>query len=525
MRKAYGFSWLFILILCSVLGMTAISGCDSGSPSPQADNSAAATVTGTVAGTTIVAYDAATGTEVDRSVAEGDPKIFTLELPVSGSYIIYLIENEGPNQRVYPLYQDATNVFSLNAEEDFTVDLGFVDTTSGQAVPENNPLEDEGVASGGENLITPDDLAGSACDGADLVGDWHFQALALGNSDIIPSSMNVSPFWYRGTITIDEDGVQNIRHETSINPGIFEEATAAEDTIRPSGLILPASGTEGRRILGINKQMIITAYSHYYEDYGFYFPVLRVSQKMGDTTFTTPDLAGSWNYSGIYAVQDWISAGWLYGSVEIDSAGNASAGTTTTSSGERPRAAGVISIDTTGVVSNSNYGSNYSGMMSQDKNLIVATYNYTSVPGPWPREYNVCVLVIYQKVNSAVTFDENDLQGSWYTHSLLSGVINTLDINGDPVPLPAYQQDPKGWGYGSARINGGQITLSKIMFNEAPQPEADYDVSIDVNGIVTLSLGGVTLPFRGVMSSDKTMMVAVSRDGGGDGYLYTIFSR
>ena len=112
-----------------------------------------ATITGTVTGTTVVAVDE-NGNEVNRNTATGSPKTFTLTVPVGGKYKLYLIENEGTsNEKVYPLYQGTTNVFSIASA--VTIDLGFVDTTSGVAVPTNNPLNVSGVSSGGENTIIP----------------------------------------------------------------------------------------------------------------------------------------------------------------------------------------------------------------------------------------------------------------------------------------------------------------------------------------------------------------------------------
>jgi N-acetylneuraminic acid mutarotase len=112
-----------------------------------------ATITGTVAGTVVVALDG-NNREVASSTAIGSPKRFSLAVPSGGSYRFYFIENENtPNETVFPLYQGATNVFSIASA--VTIDLGFVDTTSGQAVPTNNPLDVSGVASGGEDASLP----------------------------------------------------------------------------------------------------------------------------------------------------------------------------------------------------------------------------------------------------------------------------------------------------------------------------------------------------------------------------------
>jgi hypothetical protein len=112
-----------------------------------------ATITGTVAGTTIIATDV-NNIEIGRSVAAGSPKTFTLSIPIGNNYKFYFVESENsPNEMAYPLYQGITNVFSF--DNAVVVDLGFVDTSSGVAVPTNNPLNIPGVSSAGENNIIP----------------------------------------------------------------------------------------------------------------------------------------------------------------------------------------------------------------------------------------------------------------------------------------------------------------------------------------------------------------------------------
>jgi hypothetical protein len=117
------------------LGLLACGGDGNGGPTD-------VTVTGTVTGTTVFAYDEG-GTRVASAVATGTPpsKSFSLTLPTGHTYALYLVENEGTaSQRVYPLYATAalgTNRFRL--AEPGTLDLGFVDTTSGNAIPAKNP--------------------------------------------------------------------------------------------------------------------------------------------------------------------------------------------------------------------------------------------------------------------------------------------------------------------------------------------------------------------------------------------------
>lgn len=145
-----GFAALIFSALLTVF-LAACSG--GGGGGGNGGGSTNATITGTVAGTVVVAVDE-NDNEIDRDTATGSPKTFTLTVPVGGKYRFYLIENEGTvNEEVFLLYQGTTNVFIISSA--VTINLGFVDTSTGSAIPTNNPLEVSGVTSGGKNTTIP----------------------------------------------------------------------------------------------------------------------------------------------------------------------------------------------------------------------------------------------------------------------------------------------------------------------------------------------------------------------------------
>lgn len=152
---------IVIFILSGLFFAGIMFGCGSSSDSSGGESSPAppanATITGTVSGTVVVAIDK-NDNEVDRNTATGNPKTFTLSLPPRGDYRFYFIENEGTSsERVFPLYQGATNLFTISSAA--AVDLGFVDTSTGVAVPANNPLDVSGVSSGGKNIAAPPEIS------------------------------------------------------------------------------------------------------------------------------------------------------------------------------------------------------------------------------------------------------------------------------------------------------------------------------------------------------------------------------
>lgn len=158
-KKVFSFMFLALTVfaLLTACGGGGGGGSDGGS-NPPSSGSGNATITGTVSGTTVKAFDLS-GNEVASNTATGNPKTFSLNVPAGGSYKFYLIENEGTSsERVYALYQGTTNVFNIASA--VTIDLGviFVNTSTGVAVPENNLLNATGVTSGGVNTTIPPGL-------------------------------------------------------------------------------------------------------------------------------------------------------------------------------------------------------------------------------------------------------------------------------------------------------------------------------------------------------------------------------
>ncbi|MCK7506623.1 MAG: hypothetical protein MZV70_22865 [Desulfobacterales bacterium] len=122
-------------------------------------------------------YDTS-GTLVTSNLATGIPKKFTVTVPVPGTYKFYLVENEDtPDQKIYPLYQSGTNVFQFDSSAQSTMDLDYVDTKSGVAVPQMGII-DTGVTPRPADAAIPADIATGVRTLSDFVGSWRVLSLA-----------------------------------------------------------------------------------------------------------------------------------------------------------------------------------------------------------------------------------------------------------------------------------------------------------------------------------------------------------
>ena len=316
-----------------------------------------ATITGAVTGTEVVAFDE-NDNEIDSDIATGSPKTFTLTVPIGGGYRFYLIENEGTaNQRVYPLYQGTANVFNISST--VTIDLGFVDTSTGVAVPTNNPLDVSGVSSGGENTSIPSSLSGSVFTTSDLQGTWNIHLLTSGDD---PQWIG----WAYGTTNIDSSG--NVTW-ASITRSDGNSSLPSSDTlsITSSGIVSGAGSASFQGVMSQDKSMIVATL----DDGGGGYDLI-IYQKSGGS-FTTSDLQGTWNIHLLTSGDDpqWI--GWAYGTTNIDSSGNVTWASITRSDGNSSLpSSDTLSITSSGIVSGAGSAS-FQGVMSQDKSMIVAT--------------------------------------------------------------------------------------------------------------------------------------------------------
>jgi len=463
------------LIAMMVVFMNCGGGGGGGGGTPPANTNA--TVTGTVAGTTVIAYNQS-NVEIARNTATGNPKTFTLTLPAGVSYKFYLVENEGTaNQRVYPLYQGSTNVFTIGSA--VTINLGLVDTLSGVGVPTNNPLNVSGVSSGGENTTVPTAIAGSAFLASDFTGTWNYLGLISGYT---PTH---NPGWYYGSFTFDTSGtiVSASTITDSMGTQGYTPNPGASFALMPSGVITLPSITQAlfKGSMNHDKNSYIGTGTFAPGDIsGVHGYNLHVSVKSGGT-FTGSDLVGDWNAHWLTSGPTVTYTSWAYGTLSISSNGTSSWTSFRRSDGVTtpPPPGGTSSFSADGIITD--VANNLHGVVTQDKRMTFTTMDNNGSS----------FLIIMQKKGSE-TFSLADLQGTWTKHTLAAG-------------------DGNRWVRGMANIDasGVQTWTSVERSNGDSTLPAPETLAISSNGIVTSTTNST---IHGVLSWDKRTMVVTSTD-------------
>lgn len=144
------------------------------------------------------------------------------------------------------------------------------------------------------------------------------------------------------------------------------------------------------------------------------------------------------------------------------------------------------------------YGMSLSGMLlnpgdntfqcvvSRDRSVMVATFT-DGTGGP--------AMMIGQKRGGTFHTDGSDLTGTWRFHRLTAGSDNITS----------------GWAYGIMQFVSGAATITSGTTNTGVGMVGNYVFSMDNNGIMTQA-GNAS--FYGVMSIDKSMIVATDTNGG-----------
>ena len=130
----------------------------------------------------------------------------------------------------------------------------------------------------------------------------------------------------------------------------------------------------------------------------------------------------------------------------------------------------------------------FQGVVSRDMSVMVATFTDTT-GGP--------AMMIAQKRGGTFHTDGSDMTGIWRFQRLTAGNDNLSS----------------GWAYGTMTFISGAASITSITTNNGPGTLGNFTFSMDANGIMTQP-PLVDPSFHGVMSMDKSMIVATDTNGG-----------
>lgn len=210
------------------------------------------------------------------------------------------------------------------------------------------------------------------------------------------------------------------------------------------------------------------------------------------STFSQSDLTGTWNFTGF---QTDGNSGWDRGTITIDSNGSVTfTSFEDTRGGSTPAAGSVIgTINSSGTITMSGTSADEEShcSMSTDKNTVVCVITNGTQPS---------IRIMVKK--TGVTFSNADLTGplSFNIHGISSGGSSASD---------------RYWEYRAGTINASrQVTLTQYENPAGSQtlPSANFTTfTVGADGFVTNASDST---FKGMLSSDKKMMVITTRDGG-----------
>ena len=125
-------------------------------------------------------------------------------------------------------------------------------------------------------------------------------------------------------------------------------------------------------------------------------------------------------------------------------------------------------------------------VVSRDMSVMVGTFT-DNIGGP--------AMMIGQKRGGTFHMDGSDMTGTWRFQRFTAGSDNITS----------------GWAYGTMQFTLGNATITSMTTNTGSGGSGNFAFSMDANGIMTKT-GDAS--FHGVMSMDKSMIVATDTNGG-----------
>lgn len=203
------------------------------------------------------------------------------------------------------------------------------------------------------------------------------------------------------------------------------------------------------------------------------------------SVFTKSDLAGTW-----YMFQYIAGANpyWARVTLNISADGTAIPSNGINSNGNTGQTSNMsLSISPSGVVGNTTSGSLTRLVMSKDRTLLVGTGGSNGEES------------MYIAVKAGSGFQQSDLAGSWRVHGLTASSTK------------------KGWGRCDDSFDAnGLLTQSNCLVSTGSTPSyIGRSFTISGTGLITGTVGTVSISGAGAMTQDKNLMVSVNTNGDG----------
>jgi hypothetical protein len=392
---------LLPVVIILLIGCGGGGGGDNPGPAPGPAPTTSVTISGTVSGTDICIYDDTVGGARGCTTATGTgtSKTFSIGLPVPGTYRLYLKENAGmPDETIYPVYQGGTNVFAFDSSVPSTLNLGFVHTVTGYAVPTVGILG-TGVTAKPENRSVPPAISSSVFTQLDIVGAWQVFGLCTKNS------LNS---WFRGVINVNGSGTMTWISSTTYKNGA--PVTLDNDTLSviSSGFISSSTNAFLGTITRDKKMILATGTA---KDSSSCLYVMLKEEK---SNYILADLAGAWRTQMLVTGDSPQYTGWVRGPMTISTLGVATT-TFVDRNGNTQTGPGTLAIATDGSITSSSVSSFY-GFLSSDGNTLV--YGMNDGGGGYS-------LSISHKVDTLASYALSDLNGYWYGNILMTSDVAT----------------------------------------------------------------------------------------------------
>jgi hypothetical protein len=312
---------------------------------------------------------------------------------------------------------------------------------------------------------------------ADLAGTWYGHALVAGDE----------PGWEESVLTIDSEGGASFSSNESGGEQYMDEVTV---TVSDKGIVKVAEASAIEGVMSMDKDLIVLTETPGEEDF-----MLNIFIR-AEGSFDQSDLAGTWHGHSLITGSE---TGWQRSTLVLDNSGEATFSSVDSEGRERTNERpGRLVLSEEGIITPLADLSLH-GAITPDKNLMVATETADA------EEY-----ILHVFVREGEGFQQADLAGTWYAHSLYTGEESYWEratVTVDEAGGYTWQwQD----AYGASGTDSGSVLLSESGI-------LTVDEAADLHGVLSIDKGLIALTnteTNGVYQLSVITAWAAGADGG-----------